>query len=97
MEISIATSVGGLVPIWLIGLLCGRLFFKDTETVKKINYSTGGSFIICSVLSGFGNMNGGGLESFSPFYMEYLLFDPYLKKRKFPHGKTHGINFMYLI
>jgi len=73
MEVLIATSVGGLVPIWLIGLLCGRLFFKDTETVKKINYSTGVSYIISLVLSGFGNMNGGGLESFSPFYFEYLL------------------------
>lgn len=68
-----AVAIGGMIPIWLIGLLCGRLFFKNIETSKKINYSTLVAYFIGIILSGFGAMDGGGMEAFSPFYVEYLI------------------------
>jgi len=70
--ITLTLAVGGVIPIWLIALLCGRLFFKDIETSKKINYSTLTSYVICSILSGFGRMDGGGIAAFNPI-IEYIL------------------------
>lgn len=70
MTYTLIMAVSGMIPIWLLSLLTGRLFFKDMETSKKINYSTSTAYVLGVILSGFGNMNGG---NFSPFYVEYFL------------------------
>ena len=73
MTMIIGTTIGGMIPIWLVSLLIGRFFLKDMEPSKKINYSTLGGYVVGLILSGFGRMDGGGLEAFSPFYVEYAL------------------------
>tara|TARA_B100001093_G_scaffold515189_1_gene590961 strand:- start:1599 stop:1865 length:267 start_codon:yes stop_codon:yes gene_type:complete len=64
------SAVGGMVPIWLVGLLVGRFIFKNMETSKKINYSTLVAYIVAVILSGFGNMDGG---AYSPQFLTYFL------------------------
>lgn len=65
-------GLGGLLPIYLLSLLFGRIFFKNSESSNKIIYSTLIAYVVGCILSGFGNMNGGGISAFSPFYLEYL-------------------------
>tara|TARA_B100001142_G_C14281355_1_gene635038 strand:+ start:1144 stop:1428 length:285 start_codon:yes stop_codon:yes gene_type:complete len=72
-EIILFRGLGGIIPIWLLSLLFGRLFFKEMETTKKINYSTLVAYIAGIILSGFGRMDGAGITGFSPAYIEYLL------------------------
>ena len=72
LEVIFFRGMGGILPIWLLSLLFGKLFFKEMEKSKKINYSGLVAYIVGTILSGFGNMNGGGIENFSPFYLEYL-------------------------
>lgn len=72
LEVIFFRGIGGILPIWLLSLLFGRLFFKEMEKSKKINYSALVAYVVGTILSGFGNMNGGGIENFSPFYLEYL-------------------------
>lgn len=71
-EVILFRGIGGIVPIWLLSLLFGRLFFKEMEMTKKINYSALVAYVAGLVISGFGGMDGGGIEAFSPFYLEYL-------------------------
>lgn len=73
MEIILFRGIGGIIPIWLLSLLFGRLLFKEMETTKKINYSTLVAYVAGIVLSGLGSMDGDGMAGFSPFYVEYLL------------------------
>jgi hypothetical protein len=70
MEIIIIAALGGLIPVYLVSLLVGRIFFKNTEMKKKILYSTLISYVVAIIISGFGNANGG---PFNPMYIEYAL------------------------
>lgn len=63
-------SIGGVIPIYLLSLLFGWIFFRKSEIRKKIIYSVIVSYLVSTILSGFGNMNGG---SFNPFVIEYLM------------------------
>ncbi len=63
--------IGGMVAIFLISLLFGKLFFKNKDQTTKIIYSTILSYLVSVILSGFGNMNGAGV--FSPFLIEYFI------------------------
>ena len=73
MTIFLATAIGGVLGVGFLSLIIGRVFLQDMEPSKKINYSTLGAYIVACFLSGFGRMDGGGLEAFSPFYVEYAL------------------------
>ena len=64
----LAVAIGGIVPIWLIGLLVGRLFFKNMEAGRKILVSTAIAYVIGLVISGFGANDG-----FSPLYSQYFI------------------------
>ena len=72
-EVILFRGIGGIIPIWLLSLLFGRLFFKEMEMTKKINYSALVAYVAGIILSGLGGMDGGGIEAFSPYYVEYLL------------------------
>ena len=61
--------IGGLVPVFLLSLLFSRFLFRKLETNNKIIYSVIVSFIVTTIISGFGNMNGG---SFNPMILEYF-------------------------
>ena len=61
--------IGGLVPVFLLSLLFSRFLFRNLETNNKIIYSVIVSFIVTTIISGFGNMNGG---SFNPMILEYF-------------------------
>ena len=61
--------IGGLVPVFLLSLLFSRFLFRNLETNNKIIYSVIVSFIVTTIISGFGNMNGG---SFNPMIFEYF-------------------------
>ena len=72
-EVILFRGIGGIIPIWLLSLLFGRLFFKEMEMTKKINYSALVAYMAGIILSGLGAMDGGGIEAFSPYYAEYLV------------------------
>ena len=66
--------IGGLVPVFLLSLLFSRFLFnkpfgRKLETNNKIIYSVIVAFIVTTIISGFGNMNGG---SFNPMILEYF-------------------------
>ena len=61
--------IGGLVPVFLLSLLFSRFLFRNLETKNKIIYSVIVAFIVTTIISGFGNMNGG---SFNPKILEYF-------------------------
>ena len=65
----LAVAIGGIVPIWLIGSLVGRLFLKNMEAGRKILVSTAIAYVIGLVISGFGADDGG----FSPYYGQYFI------------------------
>ena len=77
-EPTIILAIGGMIPIYLLSVLFGRFFFKNIEASKKIIYSTLVAYIVSLILSGFGNMSGGDISSFSPFYLEYFLSTVFL-------------------
>ena len=70
MYISIPMVIGGTIPLTLIALLIGRLALKNIEMRRKIILSTLTAAIIVTILSGFGNANGG---NFAPMYLVYAL------------------------
>ena len=61
--------IGGLVPVFLLSLLFSSFLFRNLETKNKIIYSVIVAFIVTTIISGFGNMNGG---SFNPMILEYF-------------------------
>tara|TARA_B110000208_G_scaffold95487_1_gene119622 strand:+ start:182 stop:466 length:285 start_codon:yes stop_codon:yes gene_type:complete len=68
----LAMAIGGIVPIWLIGLLVGRLFFKNMEAGRKILVSTAIAYVIGLVISGYG-ANDGFSPSYGPDFISFLL------------------------
>ncbi len=75
-EVILFRGIGGIIPIWLLSLLFGRLFFKEMEMTKKINYSALVAYVAGIILSGLGGMDGGGIEAFSHIMLNtcFLLF-----------------------
>ena len=45
--------LGGIIAVWLIGILFERYFFKETPTYDKITYSNGMAGIALAILSEF--------------------------------------------
>ena len=62
--------IGGCVPIFLLSLLFGKFLFRNFELKKKVVLSITVSFLVSTILSGFGAMDGG---SYNPQIITYFL------------------------
>jgi len=62
--------IGGSIPIFLLSLLFGKFLFQNFEIKKKLILSITVSFLVISILSGFGGMDGG---NYNPSILRYFL------------------------
>ena len=62
--------IGGSIPIFLLSLLFGKFLFQNFEIKKKLVLSITVSFLVSTILSGFGKMDGG---SYNPSILIYFL------------------------
>ena len=62
--------IGGSIPIFLLSLLFGKFLFQNFEIKKKLILSTTVSFLVITILSGFGGMDGG---NYNPSILIYFL------------------------
>lgn len=60
---------GGAIAIFALSLLFGRILFRKFELKKKVVLSVTVSFVLSTILSGFGAMDGG---SYNPQIITYF-------------------------
>ena len=60
---------GGAIAIFALSLLFGRILFRKFELKKKVVLSVTVSFLLSTILSGFGAMDGG---SYKPQIITYF-------------------------
>ena len=61
--------MGGALPVWIVAAIIGKLLSSKISRKKNVIYSTAISYVIVTIVSGFGFSE---LGQYNPLYFAYL-------------------------
>jgi hypothetical protein len=69
LNFSVGVALGGTLPVWIVAAIIGKLLSSKISRMKNVIYSTAISYVIVTIVSGFGFSE---LGQYDPLYFAYL-------------------------
>ena len=69
LNFSLGVALGGALPVWIVASIIGKLLSSKISRKKNVIYSTAISYVVVTIVSGFGFSE---LGQYNPLYFAYL-------------------------